>query len=136
LTLDTVDILDCRIDEVASAIVERFMKFRVIVVERVDIVERRLRLIVEEFEPIVVDRVDNAICVKEKVVDVFDPLVVDRVERAICVKEKVVDVFDPLVVDRVERAICVASKVFVNDVDRVDKLEPDTVDRKFTLLSI
>jgi hypothetical protein len=127
-----VDILDCttddKVDALEAPIVERFMKLRLIIVERVDIVERRLSLIVEELEPIVVDKVDKAICVKRKLAEI-DEVVIDR--------------FEPFVVEIVESAICVVSKLSPDAVDRVEtdncrveKLEPATVDKKFTLLSM
>ena len=119
---------DDKVDALEAPIVERLMKLRLIIVERVDIVERRLSLIVEELEPIVVDKVDKAICVKRKLAEI-DEVVIDR--------------FEPFVVEIVESAICVASKLCPEAVDRVEtdncrleKLEPATVDKKFTLLSM
>jgi hypothetical protein len=81
------------------------MKLRLIIVERVDIVERRLSLILEALEPIVVDKVDKAICVKRKLAEI-DEVVIDR--------------FEPFVVEIVDSAICVASKLSPDAVDRVE----------------
>ena len=67
--VETVDILDCtiddRVDMLDPPMLERLMKLRFILVEKVDIVDMSLSWIVEELEPIVVDKVDNAICVKK-----------------------------------------------------------------------
>ena len=52
------------------------MKFRVIAVEKVDIVERILLLIVEELDPIVVDKLDSASFVASK----LSPDAVDKLE--------------------------------------------------------
>jgi hypothetical protein len=84
--------------------VERLMKFRLIVVDRVD----NPKCVVKKF-----------VDIDETTVDIFDPSVVDIVERAICVASKLF----PDAVDNVETDSC-----------RLEKLEPATVDTKFILL--
>jgi hypothetical protein len=106
--LDTVDILDCKNDDIVDALdppmVERLMKFRLIVVDRVD----NPKCVVKKF-----------VDIDETTVDIFDPSVVDIVERATCVASKLF----PDAVDNVETDSC-----------RLEKLEPATVDTKFILL--
>jgi hypothetical protein len=96
---ETVEILDVWKNSIVDAldppIVERLMKLRLIEVEKLDIVESKLSLIVDEFEAINVDRVDIVDMRPELIVDELEPIVVDSVETDNFRLEK----FEPATVD-------------------------------------
>ncbi len=131
------------VDVFEPIILERLIKFRLMVVEKVDIVETRLSLRVDVFDPVVVDSVDSAICVIRVieeivevrllfVVDVFEPELVESVESASRVAKKLLAAVEfttsklwPVAIDRVEIDSC-----------KLEKLEPAIVDSEAILLSI
>jgi hypothetical protein len=88
--------------------VERVVKFKPMLVERVDIVETNPCLREDVLDPWMVERVVK-----------FKPILVERVdivETNPCLRE---DVFEPIVVERVETENC-----------RVDRLDPAVVESR------